>query len=86
MKRAIALRYELDADRAPVVVSAGDGALADQIERAALDYGVPVVRDVPLAEALDELEVGDEIPEALYDAMAAILNELAAATPAAPRG
>ncbi len=77
MRRAVALRYGED-DYAPVVVSAGDGTLAEEIERAAHDYGVPVVRDVPLAEALFELQVGDTIPEALYDAVAAVLNELAA--------
>ena len=36
---------------------------------------VPVLRDVPLARALVELEVGDEIPEALYEAVAEILRE-----------
>ncbi len=76
MKRAVALRYA-DADEAPVVVSRGEGDLALRIERAALDYGVPVVRDIPLADALTELQVGEPIPEALYDAVAAILRELA---------
>jgi len=76
VKRAVALRYA-DADEAPVVVSRGEGDLALRIERAALDYGVPVVRDIPLADALTELQVGEPIPEALYDAVAAILRELA---------
>jgi type III secretion system FlhB-like substrate exporter len=73
----VALRYDECGDQAPVVVSRGDGSLADRIERAAFDYCVPVVRDVPLAEALAELQAGDEIPEALYGAVAAVLNELA---------
>jgi type III secretion system FlhB-like substrate exporter len=34
------------------------------------------VRDVPLARALIELEVGDAIPEALYQAVAEILREV----------
>jgi type III secretion system FlhB-like substrate exporter len=72
----VALRYDPDQDLAPTVVSAGDGALAAQIERAALDYGVPVVRDVPLASALSELVVGDQIPEALYEAVATLLHEM----------
>jgi type III secretion system FlhB-like substrate exporter len=79
MKQAIALRYDDEADPTPVVVSSGSGSLAAQIERAARDYGVPVVRDVPLAAALSELRVGDEIPEALYEAIAAVLNELSSA-------
>jgi flagellar biosynthesis protein len=78
VKRAVALRYEPEADAAPEVVSMGDGLLAEQMERAALAYGIPVVRDVPLAAALSELAVGEQIPEALYDAVAALLNELGA--------
>jgi type III secretion system FlhB-like substrate exporter len=79
MKRAVALRYAEEDDEAPVVVSAGEGALGERIEREALASGVPVVRDRPLVEALSELQVGDEIPEALYDAVAAVLREVASA-------
>ena len=79
MRRAIALRYG-ETDEAPVCVSCGEGEVAAQIERAALEYAVPVVRDVPLADALAELRVGDPIPEALYEAVAAILRELAEPT------
>jgi len=43
---------------------------------AAHAYGVPVVRDVPVAQALRDLEVGEEIPEALYEAVAEILREI----------
>ena len=42
--------------------------------RAAEEAGVPVLRDVPLARGLFELEIGDEIPERLYDAVAAVLR------------
>lgn len=77
MKRAVALRYG-EADEAPVVVSSGEGNLALRIERSARDHGVPVVHDVPLADALAELQSGDPIPEALYEAVAAVLRELAA--------
>jgi type III secretion system FlhB-like substrate exporter len=80
LKRAVALRYDEEADQAPVVVSSGEGDLADRIEQAAVAYGVPVVRDRPLAEALGELEAGTEIPEALYEAVAALLREIAAET------
>ncbi len=77
MKRAVALQYEEAAHEAPVVVSAGEGDLAHRIERAARQWGVPVVYDVPLAAALAELAIGDAIPEALYESVAAILSELA---------
>jgi type III secretion protein U len=74
---ACALRYdEKEGDEAPVVVASGEGELAQQILRAAEDWGIPVVRDVPLARALIELRVGDVIPEALYEAVAEVLRDL----------
>jgi type III secretion system FlhB-like substrate exporter len=76
MRRAVALRYG-ESDEAPVVVSYGEGDLANRIERVAIEWGVPIVRDVPLSDALAELRVGEPIPEALYEAVAAILRELA---------
>jgi flagellar biosynthesis protein FlhB len=62
---------------APVVVARGEGDLAARIVRAAHDWSVPVVRDVPLARALVELPLGDAIPESLYEAVAAVLLSLA---------
>jgi flagellar biosynthesis protein FlhB len=80
---ACALRYdEKEGDEAPVVVASGEGDLAQRIVRAAEESGVPVVRDVPLARALVELQVGDVIPEALYEAVAEILREISEPSPA----
>jgi type III secretion system FlhB-like substrate exporter len=81
MKRAVALRYDsssagADAPGAPIVISSGEGHFAERIERAARDYGVPVVRDVSLACALAALAEGDAIPESLYEPVAAILVAL----------
>jgi flagellar biosynthesis protein FlhB len=73
---ACALRYdEEEGDDAPLVVAVGEGDLARQIVEAARAYGVPVLRDVPLARALVELVPGDRIPEELYEAVAEILRE-----------
>lgn len=75
---ATALHYAIeDAEGAPRVVAQGQGEMARLIIEAARVYGVPCVRDVPVARALAELEIGDEIPEALYEAVAELLRELA---------
>lgn len=77
--KACALRYAEDGDDAtlaPVVVAVGEGDLAARIVAEARAWGVPVVRDVPLARALAELAVDDAIPEALYEAVAEVLREL----------
>jgi flagellar biosynthesis protein FlhB len=86
---ACALRYVegadgAEGDAAPVVVASGEGDLAQQILRAAEQWGIPVVRDVPLARALIELQVGDVIPEALYEAVAEILRDVWDEQPQAP--
>lgn len=71
---ATALRYAEDTDAAPLVLAQGRGDLARQLIDAARAYGVPVIRDVPVARALSDLELGEEIPEALYEAVAEILR------------
>jgi flagellar biosynthesis protein FlhB len=73
---ATALKYSEEEQLAPAVIAQGQGEMAKLIIEAARAYGVPIVRDVPVARALNELEVGDEIPEALYEAVAEILREI----------
>jgi flagellar biosynthesis protein FlhB len=74
---ATALRYdEQQEEQAPRVVAQGRGDLAKRMIDAARAFGVPVVRDLPVARALSELEVGDEIPEELFEAIAEILREI----------
>jgi flagellar biosynthesis protein FlhB len=73
---ATALRYSSTEDDAPRVIAQGEGELARRMIEAAHAYGVPVIRDVPVARALQELEIGDQIPEALYEAVAEILREV----------
>jgi type III secretion system FlhB-like substrate exporter len=60
------------------VVAQGQGAFAERLIEAARAYGIPIVRDIPVAHALKELEIGEEIPEDLYEAVAEILRELQA--------
>lgn len=81
---AIALRYDDgDEDAVPEVLAKGRDELARRMIAAAEEAGVPVMRDVPLAHALYEMEVGDGIPEALYEAVAVVLR---AAYEASARG
>jgi flagellar biosynthesis protein FlhB len=75
---ATALRYQETEDDAPTVLAHGEGDLARRLIEAAHAYNVPVVRDVPVAHALRELTLGEQIPEALYEAVAEILRELLA--------
>jgi flagellar biosynthesis protein len=66
-----ALRYT--GTGAPHVVAAGRGAVAERILERAREAGVPVHRDPQLADALASLALGDEVPEALWTAVAEVL-------------
>ncbi|MFO7263517.1 MAG: hypothetical protein A6D91_11730 [Bacillaceae bacterium G1] len=71
-KKAVALRYERGKDRAPRVTAKGQGWLAEQILKRAGD-NTPVVEDAALVEVLYQLELQQEIPPHLYQAVAEIL-------------
>jgi flagellar biosynthesis protein len=70
-KRATALRYT--GSGAPEVVATGAGALAERIVARAREAGVPVREDDPLAHALASLDLGQEVPEELWTAVAEVL-------------
>ncbi|MCB9914219.1 MAG: flagellar biosynthesis protein FlhB [Planctomycetes bacterium] len=73
---AVALKYDRDqaAGRAPVVVAKGVDHVAQEIKRVAAEHGVMQFEDVPLARALHaKCEIGDEVPEDLFEAVASVL-------------
>ncbi len=68
---AIALQY--DGKRAPRVTAKGRNELAEQIIELAREHGVPMQENEPLAALLSRVELGEEIPEALYLAVAQVI-------------
>ena len=71
---AVAIRYKPGKDAAPVVVAKGKASMATKIREKATENGVPIVRAVSLARALEKnCEVGDPVPAVLYDAVARVL-------------
>lgn len=71
-KTAIALQY--DGSSAPRVTAKGSQELADKIVSIAKEHQVPIYEDEILTGALAHLELGDEIPELLYMAIAEVLS------------
>jgi flagellar biosynthetic protein FlhB/flagellar biosynthesis protein len=71
---AIAVKYDKEKDQAPRVIAKGLHFKAEKIREIAKRSGVPIMKNVPLANALFRVEVGQEIPEDLYDAVAEVLN------------
>ncbi|MGH9452790.1 MAG: EscU/YscU/HrcU family type III secretion system export apparatus switch protein, partial [Terriglobia bacterium] len=71
---AVALEFRLGEMTAPVMVAKGRNLLAKQIREEANWRGIPIVQNVPLAQALYRaVPVGKTIPPALYAAVAEIL-------------
>jgi flagellar biosynthesis protein len=72
-RRAAVLRYDSGGDEAPRVVATGKGLGAERIIAEARAAGVPVRDDAALAEALAGLDLGVQVPEDLYRAVAEAL-------------
>jgi flagellar biosynthesis protein len=70
---AVALGYQPGPGRVPEVLARGFGRLAEHIVELARARSVPVREDADLAEVLARLDVGADIPEELYQAVAEIL-------------
>lgn len=75
-KKAVALKYNADKDAAPVVIASGYGPIADKIIDIAEQRGIPVYRDDSAASMLCMLGVGANIPEELYQVVAAIYSQI----------
>lgn len=72
---AVALRYDESRMRAPRVVAKGADLIAARIRAIATEHSVPVFEAPPLARALfHNVEIGGEIPSALYVAVAQVLT------------
>lgn len=72
-RSAIALRYDVDRDRAPLILASGRGPVADEILRIADENKIPLYEDRELASLLSKLELDTEIPPELYILVAEVL-------------
>jgi flagellar biosynthesis protein FlhB len=71
---AVAIKYEAGRMSAPKVVAKGLDLIAQRIKEIAKENNVPLVEDKPLAQLLyKSVEVGDEIPAKLFQAVAQML-------------
>ena len=72
LKQAVALKY--DGESAPVVLAKGSDKTAQEIIDVAREHGVPLCDNPALIDLLSRLELGEEIPEALYVSVAYIIG------------
>lgn len=70
---AVAVKYDEREMMAPQITAKGQRLFAESIREFALEFDIPIVSNPPLAWTLIEVEVGEEVPEELYSAVAEIL-------------
>lgn len=71
---AVAIKYDAEVSRAPVVVAKGEDFLAQKIKEVAKENHVEIVENKPLARMLyHNVDIGSEIPPELYQAVAEVL-------------
>lgn len=71
---AVALKYEQNAGRAPIVIAKGEDLIAYRIKEIAKEHHVEIVENKPLARMLFyNVDLGAEIPSELYQAVAEVL-------------
>ena len=74
---AVALRYDQSESLAPQIIAKGADASARRIANIAREHGIPVMERKPLVRLLYRaVEVGEEIPVELYQAVAEILAQV----------
>ncbi|HEY2810915.1 MAG TPA: type III secretion system export apparatus subunit SctU [Rhabdochlamydiaceae bacterium] len=74
---AVALEYNAETEPAPRIVTMGKDLIADTIIRLAQEYGIPIMRNVNLAQTLFEKgKISEYVPEETYQAIAEILRWL----------
>jgi flagellar biosynthesis protein FlhB len=70
---AVALLYDQELGKAPVVIAKGADLVAQRIRELAIENEVPIVENPPLARALFRLELDDEIPAEHFKTVAEII-------------
>ncbi len=76
---AVALKYDPNQGKAPVVIAKGADYLAQQIKEVAREHNIAIVENKPLARILyNNVDIGMEIPPELYQAVAEILARILA--------
>lgn len=72
-QQAVALKYDMDKDRAPKVVAKGRGYVAENILAAAQKNTIPVYQNKSLVNMLMALDIDREIPPELYRTIAEVM-------------
>jgi len=72
-RKAVALKYKMFTDNAPIVVAKGRGFVAEKIIEIAKEHKIPIREDNDLVTVLSKVDLMGEVPPELYKVIAEIL-------------
>ena len=67
--KAVALKYKAYEDNAPKVVAKGKGEIAQKIITKAKEFNISIFQNETLVNMLLNIEIGEEVPPKMYNAM-----------------
>ncbi|MRH42244.1 hypothetical protein GH741_06070 [Aquibacillus halophilus] len=71
-KKAAALSYDTKKDLSPKLKASGKGYVAENIINRAIEHNIPIQEDSTLVELLSQININENIPEELYQAVAEV--------------
>jgi len=72
-KQPVTVALVYDGENAPTITAKGSGHVAEEILKIARENDIPLHEDADLVQLLSRLELGDEIPRALYITVAQVI-------------
>lgn len=70
---SVAIRYKVGDDHAPIILAKGADIVAMRIREIARKHDIPIMENPPVARMLHKIDVGKNIPEEMFTAVAEIL-------------
>lgn len=72
-KTQVAITLQYDGESAPKVTAKGQGHIAEQILELAKAHNIPIQKNAELANLLSQVELDQNIPSELYEAVVQVL-------------
>jgi len=72
-RKAVAIQYDIEKNKAPIITATGLGTVADKIVEKGIENDVTIYEDERLVKELLQFKVGTEIPPELYEIVAQVL-------------
>ncbi len=74
IKKAVALKYDVEINQAPKITAKGKGDIAKSIIKIAKTNKIPIQKDENLVELLSQIDLDKEIPDTMYKAVSEIFS------------